>query len=74
MYTDDIVFFSPSAKGLQKLVDNTYEYGTDNDIIFNSTKSQIMFFDTRKTGHVTSIRLGDITLHFTSSYISVSVI
>ena len=36
--------------------------GTDNDIIFNGTKSQVMFFDTRKTGHVTSIRLGDYSI------------
>ena len=27
-----------------------------------------MFFDTRKTGNVTGIRLGDIALNFTSSY------
>ena len=68
MYADDIVLLSSSAKDLQKLADATYKYGTENDIIFNGTKSQVMFFDTRKTGNVTSIRLGDIALHFTSSY------
>ena len=68
MYADDIVLLSPSAKGLQKLADATDKYGTENDIIFNGTKSQVMFLDTRKTGNVTSIRLGDIALNFTSSY------
>ena len=68
MYADDIVLLSPSAQGLQKLADATYKYGTENDIIFNGTKSQVMFFDTRKTGNVTSIRLGDLALNFTSSY------
>ena len=65
VYADNIVLLSPSAKGLHKLVDATYKYGTANDIIFNGTKSQVMFFDTRKTGNVTSIRFGDISLNFT---------
>ena len=68
MYADDVVLLSPSAKDLQKLADATYKYGTENDIIYNGTKSQVMFFDTRKTGNVTSIRLGDIALNFASSY------
>ena len=51
MYADDIVLLSPSAKGLQKFAESTYKYSTENDIIFNGTKSQVMFFDTRKTGY-----------------------
>ena len=48
MYADDIVLFAPSAKGLQKTINVCYAYGCDNDIIFNSSKSQVMFFDTMK--------------------------
>ena len=43
MYADDIVLFAPSAKGLQKTINVCYAYGCDNDIIFNSSKSQVMF-------------------------------
>ena len=35
MYADDIVLLAPSAKGLQRLLDVSYNYGCDNDILFN---------------------------------------
>ena len=68
MYADDIVVFAPSAKGLQKNVNVCYAYGCDNDIIFNSSKLQVMFFDTLKCGHMKNIMLGQNTLHVTKSY------
>ena len=37
------VLFAPSAKGLQQTVNMCYAYGCDNDIIFNSSQSQVMF-------------------------------
>ena len=40
-------------------------YGCDNDIIFNSTQSQVMFFDTLKYGDT---KLGEKTLNVTKSY------
>ena len=44
-------------------------YGCDNDIIFNSSKSQVMvFFDTMKYGHMKNITLGQKTLKVTKSY------
>ena len=43
MYADDIVLFAPSAKGQQNIINVAYAYGCDNDIIFNSSKSQVMF-------------------------------
>ena len=43
MYADDIVLFAPSTKGLQRIIDVSYTYGCDNDILFNSAKSQLMF-------------------------------
>ena len=68
MYADDIVLFAPSAKGLQKIINVCYAYGCDNDIIFNSSKSQVMFFDTMKYGHMKNIMLGQKTLNVTKSY------
>ena len=47
MYTDDTVLLAPLAKGLQIMLDVLYNFGCDNDILFNRVKSQIMFFDTR---------------------------
>ena len=68
MYADDIVLFAPSAKGLQKTVNVCYAYGCDNYIIFNSSKSQVKFFDMLKCGHMKNIMLGQNTLHVTKSY------
>ena len=47
---------------------NFYAYGCDNDIIFNSSKSQVMFFDRMKYGHMKNIMLGQKTLNVTKSY------
>ena len=35
MYADDLVILSPSAKGLQQLIDICADYGEMHDIIFN---------------------------------------
>ena len=67
MYADDIVLFAPSAKGLQRIINVC-----DNDIILNSSKSQVMFFDTMKYGHMKNIMLGQKTLNVTKSYTSLS--
>ena len=68
MYADDIVLFAPSAKRLQRITDVSYTYGCDNDIIFNSAKSQLMFFDTLKYGHMKDIMLGQNALSVIKSY------
>ena len=44
MYADDIVLLSPSAKGMQRLLDNAYTYGCEYDILFNSKKSHVNDF------------------------------
>ena len=36
MYADDICFLTPSALGLQKLLDVCYNFSQCNDIAFNS--------------------------------------
>ena len=45
-------------------------YGCNNDIIFNSSKSQVMFFDTMKYGQMNlkNSMLGQKTLNVTKSY------
>ena len=57
-----------STKGLQRLLDASYTYGCDKDIVFNNKKSQVMFVNTMKSGHVANITLGEITLNVTKSY------
>ena len=45
-----------------------HKNGCDNDIIFNCSKSQVMFFDTMKYGHMKDIMLGQKKLNVTKSY------
>lgn len=68
MYADDLVLFCPSAKGLQKLLDVCSDFGVNNDVLFNSTKSQVMLFDTRKYGTDTDIVLNGNTLLYVEKY------
>ena len=44
MYADDIVLLSPSTGGLITLIEACQQFGFDNDIKFNSTKSAILPF------------------------------
>ena len=44
LYADDIVLVSPSSAGLKKLLEVCELFGKENDILFNATKSAIMFF------------------------------
>ena len=68
MYADDIVLLAPSAKGMQTIIETTYAYGNTYDIVFNITKSQVMFYDTLKMGQPVNISLGDTVLTVTQSY------
>ena len=43
-YADDLVILSPSAKGLQKLLNICSEYGEEHDIMFNHKKTECMYF------------------------------
>ena len=44
------VLLSPSAKGMQIIIDNAYIYGCEYDILFNSQTSQLMIYDTMRLG------------------------
>ena len=46
---------------LQRIIDVSCTYGCDNDIIFNSAKSQLMCFDALKYGHMKDILPGQNT-------------
>ena len=39
LYADDICLLAPYASAVQSLLDVCYQYGTDNDILFNPMKS-----------------------------------
>ena len=68
MYADDIVLLAPSGKGMQTIIDTTYAYGNAYDIIFNLTKSQVMFYDTLKIGEAANNMLGDTVLNVVQTY------
>ena len=68
IYADDIVLISPSAKGLQRLLDVTCAYCDKRDIAFNRTKSQLMVFDTMRTGFEVSVCFGTNVLMITKAY------
>ena len=53
---------------MQRLVDATYYYGSDNDIIFNATKSQIVYFDTMNIGNDVYVLLGEASLAVAHTY------
>ena len=68
MYADDIVLLAPSGKGMQTIIDATYAYGNAYDIVFNITKSRVMFYDTSTIGQAANIMLGDTVLSVTQTY------
>ena len=47
LYADDLVLISPSSRGLHRLLGECEIFGSQNDIIFNASKSAIMFFKSR---------------------------
>ena len=68
MYADDVVLLAPSGKGMQTIIYATYDYGNAYDIIFNITKSQVMFYDTLKIGQAANSMLCDTVLNVVQTY------
>ena len=68
MYADDIVLFSPSIKGLQKLVNVCIDYGNKYDIIFNALKSQSMYFNIDSNVSYPDIYLGNTVMACAPTY------
>ena len=48
MFVDDLCVFSPSVKGLQKVVNVCQEYAANNCIIFNNNKTVSMIHHNKK--------------------------
>ena len=48
MFADDLCVFSPSVKGLRKLVNVCKEYAVNNCIIFNNDKTVGMIYQNKK--------------------------
>ena len=68
MYADDIALLAPSGKGMQTIIDAMYAYGNAYDIVFNITKSQVMFYESLKIGQAANIMLGDTVLSVAQTY------
>ena len=49
-YADDVALLSPTAAGMQKMIDLCAQYGYDNAISYNSKKTKVMHF--RKANRV----------------------
>ena len=69
LYADDIVLFAPSAKGLQILLDVCSNFAVEHDIIFNNTKSQVMFVQVYEPFVINPcFMLSGVALSYTSQY------
>ena len=68
MFADNLVVFSPSAKGLPRLLNICDVFGKNNDIIYNCNKSKLMIFDTNKYGNCVNIYIGLNILSDVKSY------
>ena len=56
-YADDMVLISPSAKGLQRLINVCCQYANAHDIIYNETKTQCMLIRPRELRHIAEPRI-----------------
>ena len=66
-YADDLCILSPSAKGLQNLVDLCERYGIAHDIVFNPTKTQCLVFKPKGYKlHCPKIALAGTVIDYTS--------
>ena len=70
MYADDMVLISPSAKGLQRLVDICALYGQIHDILFNQDKTVCMYMPSGNHYYLNTpvVILNGIQLAFVRTY------
>ena len=70
MYADDLVIISPSAKGLQRLVDICAVYGQNHDILFNHDNTVCMYMPSGNHYYLNTpvILLNGIQLAFVRTY------
>ena len=70
MYADDLVIISPSAKGLQRLLDICDDYGQSHDILFNDGKNVCMYMPANSSFYINTpaVFLNGRRLSFTVKY------
>ena len=70
MYADDLVIISPSAKGLQRLLDICADYGQSHDILFNYGKTVCMYMPANSSFYINTpaVFLNGRRLSFTVKY------
>ncbi len=66
--SNDLVVLAPPTKGIQPQLNVCSKFGRENDILYNSQKSQIILFDTRKFVCTTDIYLNNMPMKYTESY------
>ena len=70
MYADDLAIISPSAKGLQRLLDICADYGQSHDILFNDGKTVCMYMPANSSFYINTpaVFLNGRRLSFTVKY------
>ena len=69
MCADDICLLAPTASAMQSLLDVCYEYGTDNDILFNPPKSIFTVFKPKGYKlYLPTVSVGQEALKYVSEY------
>ena len=64
VYADDLVLLSPSAAGLSILLSICSTYGIEYDVMYNSTKSNVLVFRSKllKNLHVPEIEINNTAI------------
>ena len=70
MYADDLVLLSPSAAGLSILLSICSTYGIEYDVMYNSTKSNVLVFRSKllKNVHVPAFEINSTAIDRVSMY------
>ena len=70
MYADDLVLLSPSAAGLSMLLSICATYGIEYDVMYNSTKSNVLVFRSKllKNVHAPEFEINNTAIDGVSMY------
>ena len=76
MYADDLVLLSPSAAGLSILLSICSTYGIEYDVMYNSTKSNVLIFRSKllKNVHLPEFEINNTAIDRVSICINILVI
>ena len=70
LYADDLILISPSSAGLKKLLAVCEKFGIENDILFNASKSAIMFFKSNSISNfnIPTFKLNDNSINVEKTF------